>query len=77
MKRTQIYLDEDLYQALKVKSQQTGKTLSELIRETLRHNFNQKQTLFTKALENVVGMWADQNIDVNTYIRQMRKDRKP
>lgn len=76
MKRTQIYLDEDIYMALCSQSKALGISLSESIRQILRENLQKKPADFLAALENVSGMWKDQCGDVDTYIRELRQDRR-
>ena len=71
MKRTQIYLDEDIFQVLKQESHLRKKNISSLIRDTLREKFIKKK--HTNAVEESAGIWKDRNFDVEEYIRNLRK----
>lgn len=76
MKRTQIYLDEDIYVALHQKSKELGISVSESIRQILREKLQKQPSDFLAALAGVSGMWQDQVGDVDTYIRTLRQDRR-
>ncbi len=76
MKRTQIYLDEEIYQYLKEESKKTGKSISELIREKLKKEINQNKENLLKAIKEVAGIWSYQTEDVKDYIKSMRKGKR-
>jgi predicted CopG family antitoxin len=71
MKRTQIYLDKDIYLVLQKESALKNKNISSIIRDTLREKFLNKKR--TNAIEAAAGIWKDRNIDVEAYIRKLRK----
>ncbi|GAB6072403.1 hypothetical protein JCM14244_07800 [Venenivibrio stagnispumantis] len=73
MKRTQIYLDEEIYKYLKEESLKTGKTISELIREKLRKEIDQNKETLLKAIKEVAGIWSYQTDDVENFLRNLRK----
>lgn len=75
MKRTQIYLDEEIYSFLRKESSITGKTISEIIRDTLKERLNRDLGKLIKSAEEVSGIWSDREFDTNQYIRNLRKDR--
>ena len=76
MKRTQIYLDEEIYKYLKEESKKTGKSISELIREKLKKEINQNKEKLLKTLRETAGIWSYQTEDVESYIRNMRKGKR-
>ncbi|RUM56893.1 MAG: CopG family transcriptional regulator [Persephonella sp.] len=73
MKRTQIYLDEDIYNYLKEESLKTGKTISELIREKIRKEIEQNKNNLLQAIREVAGLWSDRTEDVDNFVRELRK----
>ena len=76
MKRTQLYLDEDISRILSTVSRQEGKTVSELVRECVREKFGQKEPL-DKALlaKQIGGLWKTRK-DLGRTDRLIRKLRK-
>jgi hypothetical protein len=75
MKRTQIYIDEGTYKILEKESKISGKTISELIRESIRSRVQKKADEILKRLEDVYGIWKDKEINVEGYVRNLRKER--
>ncbi|WP_456383734.1 ribbon-helix-helix protein, CopG family [Persephonella sp.] len=73
MKRTQIYLDEEIYRYLKSESKKTGKSISEIIREKLRAEINRSRENLLKAIDETAGIWQDRTEDVDEFIRNIRK----
>jgi len=76
MKRTQIYLDEETYRYLKKESENKHLPISELIRESIREKMNRKVQKMLKATDRISGIWKDREMDVDRYVRSMRKNRK-
>lgn len=75
MKRTQIYIDENTYKLLKKESKITGKTISELIRESIKGKMNRRVDEILRRTEDVYGIWKDREFDTQEYIRDLRRDR--
>ena len=75
MRRTQIYIDEKFYRLLKKESKTTGKTMSELIRESIKNRMNRRVEEILRRTEGVYGIWKDRKFDVEEYIRELRRDR--
>ena len=71
MKRTQIYLDEDIFQVLKQESKLKKKNISSIIRDTLREKFMKKKS--SDSMDRAAGIWKDREIDPEKYIRNLRK----
>lgn len=75
MRRTQIYIDEKFYRLLKKESKTTGKTMSEIIRESIKNRMNRRVEEILRRTEAVYGIWKDRKFDVEEYIRELRRDR--
>jgi len=75
MKRTQIYLDEETFEYLKVESNLRGITISEVIRESIKDKRHQSKEKILSALDEVVGVWKNRRLDTEKYIRGLRRDR--
>ena len=74
MKRTQIYLSDDLYFEIKRRSKKSKKSISEIIRQTLRENLiPSKKDEILSSINKAFGLWKDRKFDAETYIREIRK----
>src|SRR2546421_11556822 len=76
MKRTQLYLDEDIAKILSLISRQQGRTVSDLVRECVREKFGQKKTLDKAApAREIAGLWKGRkNLGrTDRLIRRLRK----
>ncbi|MBI3354555.1 MAG: ribbon-helix-helix protein, CopG family [Nitrospirae bacterium] len=76
MKRTQIYIDEKTYSHLEKESRIKGVSVSEIIRESVKNKLSKRVERILKSAEKVCGLWKDRELDVDAYIRNVRKDRK-
>lgn len=76
MKRTQIYIDEKTYSHLEKESKIKGVSVSEIIRESVKNKLSKRAERILKSAEKVYGLWKDRELDVDAYIRNVRKDRK-
>jgi len=75
MKRTQIYIDENMYKLLEVESKIEKKTISEIIRETIESRLQTNvEKLIVKA-ERFRGLRSDEVNNVDGYIKTLRRDR--
>ncbi|HEB11445.1 MAG TPA: ribbon-helix-helix protein, CopG family [Spirochaetales bacterium] len=75
MKRTQIYIDENMYKLLEVESKIEKKTISEIIRETIESRLQANvEKLIVKA-ERIRGLRKDKTNNVDGYIKTLRRDR--
>ncbi len=74
MRRTQIYLSDDLYFELKNRSRKSKKSISEVIRQTLKENLmsNKKEQILSSVNE-AFGLWQNREFDTDLYIRNIRK----
>jgi hypothetical protein len=75
MKRTQLYLNEDIWKALHVRSRQQGKSISELVRQAVRDKYGSSPASRRQAMQALVGLWKDRKDlpDSTAYVRRLRK----
>jgi metal-responsive CopG/Arc/MetJ family transcriptional regulator len=76
MRRTQIYLDEEIYAYLKRESRLRKKTISELIREAVKEKIQNRKNKMLSALKEVAGIWKDRDVNPEEFIKTVRKDRR-
>lgn len=74
MKRTQLYLDEDLWTALRTHARREKTTVSDLIRSAARDRYMGNPEQRRAALMGIVGLWKDRTDlpDTETYVRKLR-----
>lgn len=76
MKRTQLYLDDDIAKILSAVSRQEGRTVSELVRECIREKFGHRKAIDKPALaREIAGIWKRRKDlgETDRLIRQLRK----
>ncbi len=75
MKRTQLYLNEDIWKALHVRSRQQGTSISELVRQAVRDKYGSSPASRRQAMQDLVGLWKYRKDfpDSTTYVRRLRK----
>ena len=75
MKRTQLYLDEELWEALHSRAAFEKTTISELVRTAARERYFVDAEKRREALMGIVGIWKDRTDlpDTETYVRNLRK----
>ena len=78
MKRTQLYLQEDIWKALHIRSRQQRTSISELVRQAVRDKYGSSSARRRQAMEALVGMWKDRQDlpDPETYVRRLRKGKR-
>jgi hypothetical protein len=76
MKRTQLYLDDDLWATLHAKAILDGTSISELVRVAARDRYMGNLEERRAAMMGIVGLWEDRTDlpDTETYIRSLRED---
>ena len=78
MKRTQLYMDEILFQRLSVLSREKKTTISDLVRKALEQVYGKKTSPAARlrALQSVRGIWQRRRDLGRTeqFIRAMRRD---
>jgi hypothetical protein len=74
MRRTQLYLDEDLWNILRVNARSRHTTVSELVRDAVRNRYLGKLEERRKAMQAIVGIRNDRTEfkDSEAYIRDLR-----
>jgi Ribbon-helix-helix protein, copG family len=74
VKRTQLYLDEDLWTALRTHARREKTTVSDLIRSAARDRYMGNPEQRRAALMGIVGLWKDRTDlpDTETYVRKLR-----
>ena len=73
MHRTQIYLQDDLYERLKTRSLNVGVSVSELIRSVLEKDIQQDPVADAKAFFiRLKPLESFADIEPETYVRQLR-----
>jgi metal-responsive CopG/Arc/MetJ family transcriptional regulator len=75
MRRTQLYLDDHLWNALHTRARSGKTTISELVREAVRERYLGRREQQTKAMQAFVGIRkkAPQSVDAVDYVRSLRR----
>ncbi|HUA17152.1 MAG TPA: ribbon-helix-helix protein, CopG family [Bryobacteraceae bacterium] len=76
MRRTQLYLEDDLWKTLQILARQSHCTISELVRSAVREKYLASLSKRKESLLAAVGIWKDRtDLPATTeYIRRLRKD---
>jgi hypothetical protein len=76
VRRTQLYLEDDLWAALHAKALLEKATISELVRVAVRERYMGSQEERRADMMAAVGIWKDRDDlpDTETYVRDLRKD---
>ncbi|MGD0830524.1 MAG: CopG family transcriptional regulator [Terracidiphilus sp.] len=76
MRRTQLYLEDDLWAALHAKALLEKVTISELVRVAVRERYMGNQEERRADMMAAVGIWKDRDDlpDTESYVRNIRKD---
>ena len=73
MHRTQIYLQNELYERLKARSRSVGVSVSELIRRSLEKDIQQDPVADAKAFfERLKPLESFANTEPEAYVRKLR-----
>ena len=73
MHRTQIYLQDTLYDSLKVRSRSIGVSISELIRRTLEKDIQKDPVADARAyFERLKPLESFAGVDAEDYVRAIR-----
>jgi hypothetical protein len=75
VRRTQLYLDESLWTALHVRAQNSGTTISQLVRDAVREQYLGRHEEQRKAMLKFIGSRKEKpgDPDATTYIRGLRR----
>jgi hypothetical protein len=77
VRRTQLYLDDDLWNALHTRARKQRTTISDLVRQAVRDRYLGNLEERRKAMEGLVGIWKDRTDlpdSTEEYVRSMRRD---
>jgi hypothetical protein len=76
VRRTQLYLEDDLWAALHAKALLEKATVSELVRVAVRERYMGNQEERRAAMLGIVGLWKDRadTEDAESFIRTLRDD---
>ena len=75
MRRTQLYLDDDLWNALHTRARKEGTTVSDLVRQAARERYLGKLEERREAMQALVGIRKDRSdlSDSLAYVRRLRR----
>ena len=78
MKRTQLYLHENIWKALHVRSRQQGTSISELVRQAVQEKYGNSPASRKEAMQALVGLRKDRRDlpDTAAYVRKLRKGKR-
>ncbi len=77
MRRTQLYLDDDLWNALHARAKRQGTTISDLVRQAARERYLGNLDERREAMLAFVGIRKDRKDLPNSteeYVRSLRRD---
>jgi hypothetical protein len=74
MRRTQLYLEDELWAALHAKARLEGASVSELVRVAVRERYLGNLEERKQAMLGIVGLWKDRDDleDTETMVRRLR-----
>ncbi len=74
MRRTQLYLEDDLWSTLHTKALLEGATISELVRVAVRERYLGNIEERRQAMLGIIGLWKDRDDleDTETMVRRLR-----
>jgi len=75
MRRTQLYLEDDAWKALHVRSKMSGLSISELVRQAIRERYLSPALQRREAMRALVGIRKDlpEMEDAESYVRALRR----
>ncbi|HTS70674.1 MAG TPA: ribbon-helix-helix protein, CopG family [Terriglobia bacterium] len=75
MRRTQLYLDDELWGTLRIHSEQAGTSVSDLVRQAVREKYLSGPACRQEAMRAFAGLWKDRSglPDSQAYVRALRK----
>ena len=75
MRRTQLYLDDHLWDALHSRARSRKTTLSALVREAVRERYLGRRDEQAKAMQKFVGIRKERSepVDAVEYVRSLRR----
>jgi hypothetical protein len=76
VRRTQLYLEENLWKTLHSEARREGTTVSDLVRRAVRDRYPADREKRRKAMMAWVGVWKDRDDlpETEQYVRHLRDD---
>lgn len=74
MRRTQLYLEDELWATLHAKARLEGASVSELVRVAVRERYLGNLEERRQAMLGIIGLWKDRDDleDTETMVRRLR-----
>jgi hypothetical protein len=74
----QLYLDEEVWEALRVRSRQSGLTISELVKRAVRDRYLAQNAKRRQAMQALMGIRQGRAdvADPEAYIRALRRGKR-
>jgi len=78
VRRTQLYLQDDIWKALHIHARQRGASISELVRRAVREKYGSSPARRREAMQALVGLWSGRNDirDSRKYVRRLRRGKR-
>ena len=78
MKRTELYLHENIWKTLHVRSRQQGTSISELVRQAVREKYGNSPASRKEAMQALVGLRKHRRDlpQSDSYVRKLRKGKR-
>jgi hypothetical protein len=78
MRRTQLYLQENIWKTLHLRSRQQGTSISELVRQAVREKYGNSPVSRKEAMQALVRLRKHRRDlpATETYIRKLRKGKR-
>lgn len=75
VKRTQLYLEEDVWSLLQVLARECNSSVSDLVRQAVREKYCARAANRKEVFQSVVGLWRNRKDlpDSETYVRALRQ----
>jgi hypothetical protein len=75
VRRTQLYLEEELWTALHARARRENTTISELVRQAVRERYGVDLEERRKRMMSIVGIWKERDEigDSTEYVRSLRR----
>lgn len=74
-----MYLEDDAWTALHLRSRESGLSISELVRRAVRERYLSPAVQRKDAMRALVGIWKDRSdiADTDAHVRDLREGRRP
>jgi hypothetical protein len=75
VRRTQLYIEDDLWTLVSTLARRDGRTVSDLLREALREKYGRDRVNRKEAFEGVIGLWKNRKDlpPAEDYVRAVRR----